>query len=326
MATLVYAAGTSHGPHLGAPPELWAQRGEQDKTYKALYAADGEVRSYDELVALAAGRYDKQATYEQWQQDWQRSQADLDRLRADFARVAPDVVLIVGDDQQEIFSEANTPALAIGGAATMTTATYDDKDILRSEFFTAAAPTFLMDKHHSLVGSPDLARDIAAHLNELGFDIAWLAGSENYGHAVGFPIYRLLSSQSIPVIPVLTNTFFPPNQPTPRRCFEFGRALRAAVEASPIEARVAIVASGGLSHFVVDEDLDNTVMTALRANDYETLCSLPAKFLNSGNSEIRNWIIVAGAMEGRPVDWSDYVSVVRSPAGTGCGLGFISWK
>ena len=326
MAELVFGAGTSHSPHLGAPPELWYQRAEQDKTYPALYATDGQVKSYDQLVAEAAGRYDAQANLAQWQQDWQRSQAALDRLRDDFARVAPDVVVVVGDDQREIFTEANTPSIAIAGVPEMITATYDDTDILQSEFFKAAGVTFMMDDNYKFAGQADLAMDLATHLNANGFDFSWMAGAEGYGHAIGFPIYRLLKPKSVPVVPVLVNTFFPPNQPTPQHCFEFGQQLRQAIEASPVDARVAIIASGGLSHFVVDEQLDRQVITALVDKDDATLRSLPVKLLNSGNSEIRNWIIVAGAMQGHDIDWWEYVAAVRSPAGTGCGLAFAAWN
>ena len=55
----------------------------------------------------------------------------------------------------------------------------------------------------------------------------------------------------------MMNTYYPPNQPNPKRCYDFGRTLRSAIEAWPTKARVAILASGGLSHFVVDEDLDH---------------------------------------------------------------------
>jgi hypothetical protein len=30
-------------------------------------------------------------------------------------------------------------------------------------------------------------------------------------------------------------------------------------------------------------------------------------------------------MEGRPIDWLEYVPIVRSAAGTGCAMGFLSW-
>jgi hypothetical protein len=55
------------------------------------------------------------------------------------------------------------------------------------------------------------------------------------------------------------------------------------------------------------------------------LASIPRAKLNSGNSEIRNWIVVAGAAAGLRADWQEYVPLYRTPAGTGCGMAFAAW-
>ena len=80
-----------------------------------------------------------------------------------------------------------------------------------------------------------------------------------------------------------------------------------------------------MSHFTIDEELDTGILAAIDAGDLDTLRSLPVAKLNSGNSEIRNWITVAGAAESLSVSWSDYVPCYRSPAGTGCGMAFATW-
>jgi Catalytic LigB subunit of aromatic ring-opening dioxygenase len=125
---------------------------------------------------------------------------------------------------------------------------------------------------------------------------------------------------------VLLNTYFPPTQPTPRRCHRLGQAIRAAVESYPGDARIGIVGSGGLSHFVVDEALDRAVIDACRDKDAEALQTLPRKKLNSGSSEIRMWICAAGASEHLDVRWSSYTPGYRTPAGSGTGLGFVYWS
>ena len=142
------------------------------------------------------------------------------------------------------------------------------------------------------------------------------------GHAFGFVHRRMMEDAVIPIVPLALNTYFPPNQPRPRRCFQLGQALRRAVQGARDVARVGILASGGLSHFTVDEELDRRVLDALRNKDGESLCTLPLEKLNSGNSEIRNWITLAGACEHLTVGWQDYVPCYRSAAGTGCGMGF----
>ncbi len=94
----------------------------------------------------------------------------------------------------------------------------------------------------------------------------------------------------------------------------------------PTEARVGIAASGGLSHFTVDEELDRMVLDALSARDATTLTGLPLAKLEAGSSEIRNWICAGGALEELGLDWSDYIPGYRSAAGTGTGIAFATWS
>jgi hypothetical protein len=68
------------------------------------------------------------------------------------------------------------------------------------------------------------------------------------------------------------------------------------------------------------------VLEACERRDRETLASLPVSKPNSGSSDIRNWITVAGAAEHLRTEWQDYVPCYRSLAGTGCGMGFAVWK
>ena len=52
------------------------------------------------------------------------------------------------------------------------------------------------------------------------------------GHAFGFIYGRIFGGKEIPIVPVMLNTYYAPNQPSPRRCFQLGKALRKAVEDS----------------------------------------------------------------------------------------------
>ncbi len=130
----------------------------------------------------------------------------------------------------------------------------------------------------------------------------------------------------IPIVPIALNTYFPPNQPRPRRCYELGKAIRAAVKSASGDARIGILASGGLSHFAVDEELDRRVLAACRSDDGEALASIPVEKLNPGSSEIRNWITVAGAADHLKNARQEYIPCYRSAAGTGYGMGFALWK
>jgi 3-O-methylgallate 3,4-dioxygenase len=102
--------------------------------------------------------------------------------------------------------------------------------------------------------------------------------------------------------------------------------VRTAVASWSSDARVAIIASGGLSHFVVDEELDRRFLSALQRSDSDALGALPRGQLRSGNSELLNWIAAAGALEGRPLTVVDYIPGYRTPAGTGTGMAFVYWE
>jgi 3-O-methylgallate 3,4-dioxygenase len=167
------------------------------------------------------------------------------------------------------------------------------------------------------------------HLIDAEFDVSCadsIQDGQGEGHAFGFVHNRLLQDIEMPVVPIFLNTYYPPNQPTPKRCFKLGQQIRKAVESWPQDIKVGVVASGGLSHFTVDEDLENYVMDALRSKSYDNLCNIPLNKLNSGNSEIRNWICMAGACEKLDLQFMDYYPAYRTPAGTGTGLCFAHWE
>nr|WP_275941605.1 hypothetical protein [Planosporangium mesophilum] len=261
-----------------------------------------------------------------WEERFQTCMSSMDRLAADLTELRPDVLLIVGDDQEEVFNASNQPAMGIFWGDRWRTGTMEGAP--PGEFFDSVKTGYAMDDHHEFQGAPELARDVITGLVEAEFDIASLATTPpntGFGHAYGFIIRRLLGERPVPVVPILLNTYYPPNQPTPSRCYDFGAAIARAVEASPVDARVVIVASGGLSHFVVDEEIDLQTLDAIRNNDEKPLRELPVERLQSGASEIRNWVAVAGAMQGREVAWSEYAPCYRTLAGTGCGMGFLRW-
>jgi aromatic ring-opening dioxygenase LigB subunit len=126
----------------------------------------------------------------------------------------------------------------------------------------------------------------------------------------------------------MVNTYYPPNQPPARRCFEFGRALGRALHAWPGGERIAVAASGGLTHFVVDEEMDARLLEAMASRDYERLVREPEIHFRSGTSEIKNWIVVAGILAETNLQMKvvDYAACYRTEAGTGSGMGFALWR
>jgi AmmeMemoRadiSam system protein B len=102
--------------------------------------------------------------------------------------------------------------------------------------------------------------------------------------------------------------------------------LGKAIQSWDSDKRVAIVASGGLSHFVVDESLDRLALQGLQNRDETLLASIPENQMTSGTSEIKNWVAAAGALEHKTMTLLDYIPAYRTVAGTGCGMAFAWWE
>ena len=252
----------------------------------------------------------------------------MDRLERDIAASGVDVLVIIGDDQREVFKDAFRPAIAIYYGETIRNAAAPREP---------AADWYLQDQRKRMEEREDrhypchpaLATALIEGLVARDFDITAmqsLSGEQFEGHAYSFIHRRFMPKRPIPIVPVILNTYYPPNQPSPRRCFELGAAIRELIEAYPENMRVGILASGGLSHFLVNEALDHTVVKALQRKDYPALKGLALNKLVSGSSEIRNWIATAGAMQHLNLDWITYVPGYRSHALTGVGLCFAHWR
>ena len=90
--------------------------------------------------------------------------------------------------------------------------------------------------------------------------------------------------------------------------------------------RVAICASGGLSHIRVDAALDLSMLRAIERRDLPALADIPAEKLLSGNGQLRPWLVAAGAMFGLNMELLEYSPCYRSLAGTGSGMAFACWN
>jgi hypothetical protein len=144
-------------------------------------------------------------------------------------------------------------------------------------------------------------------------------------HAFAFPIVRWFDGKDVPIVPITINTCYPPNWISPKRAYSLGRAVRKIVDGWDSDKTVAFVTSGGLSHFVVDEELDRLTLKGLETADAGILTTLPRKRLQSATTEILNWVAAAGAMGDTKMEVMTYEAGYRTPAGTGCGCAVGHW-
>jgi Catalytic LigB subunit of aromatic ring-opening dioxygenase len=254
-------------------------------------------------------------------------QGYIDRINSGFAALKrqleifrPDVLLVVGDDQAEVFTEANMPTYSLFTSAEV-----------HGSINIGLIGEPEEENHITLRCAADLALHLLGALRREGFDVVESnelkplgRPKRGIGHAFTRPVAKVTPQLNVPIIPLHVNCYFAP-MPSARRCYELGRALADALKERP--ERVAIMASGGLSHDPrgpragwIDTALDRWVLEQLRAGNVEALCHLfefDSDTLRSGTGEIRSWIVVAGACSGARATIVDYIPAHHAVTGLG---------
>ncbi|MBO0753209.1 MAG: extradiol ring-cleavage dioxygenase [Bradyrhizobiaceae bacterium] len=331
MARIVFAGGTSHTPMLLAADETLPRFVETDRRMKHR-DKDGRPVTYGDLLETADPALAALVAPQHLVARQNVARAAAQHLREVVGRARLDALVVFGDDQNESYRDDCRPTFAIYCGDTIRNgnaqhSTYNDLPEWyirnRAAFFEPVEP-----RDYPVHGA--LALHLAETLAAADFDVAvskTLREGEGEGHAMAYVHRHVLDTRApVPIVPVFLNTYFPPNQPTPRRCYRLGEVVRQAVDTLPGEARVGVLASGGLSHFLVDEELDRAILKALAGKDAAFVQALPRNKLHAGSSEILNWVAVAGAAEGIDLDWCEYVPGYRTPAGTGTGMSFATWS
>lgn len=299
MAQLIGGLATSHAPQLLMPALQWHELPTRTK---------GPFHPKPDIAAELTdeAKLAKQA----------RCNAAIAALRARLEAWAPDAVIVAGDDQHENILDDNQPPFLLYLAP--------ETDATLHFGYLGAKYTDQMRRYPVAAA---LAAALHENLTEEGFDIAWSRKTrEEYGlgHAFGRALDFLMPERPFPILPLMVNTYYPP-APSAKRCLALGKALRRAIAALPGDTRVAVLASGGLSHTVIDEALDAAFIAALERNDEDYFATMPGEVLVEGTSEIRNWIITAGVM-GHGCRMVDYVPCYRQLNGVGCAMGFAVWE
>lgn len=204
----------------------------------------------------------------------------------------PDVIVFLGSDHVETFSVTCIPTFAII-AGSRAIAKFAGRD-------------------YDLPVHREMAEDMLEKLVvEHDFDIAYSEDAE-LGHAFAVPFEHLIGGRNIPIVPFFTNVYVPP-LPTPRRCAALGKAISEVIRERP--ERVAVIASGGMSHFPGTKkylspefDFDRWLVAQLEAGNTEALLSMTGTQLDEvGNTEMLTWATMFGAIGPQPGTLIDYI-------------------
>jgi len=335
MAQIVLGIGSSHGPMLSTPPDMWHLRGEADrKNSRHFYR--GEMYDFEKLAVARRPGFADAITPPERQKRYDACQRALDKLAAKFAATKPDAVVIIGNDQRELFSDENTPVFLIFAGGKI-------ENVPETEEAKAKMPPgiAIAEMGHCppggavYAGQSSLALHLVSSLIDQEFDVSESSklpkvNGHEHGipHAFGFLYRRIMADSPPPSVPVFLNAGIPHNLPRIARCLKFGRALVKAIESWKEDAKVAVFASGGLTHFVIDEELDERVLKAMQAQDEAALAAIPESYLLGNTCEIRNWIPLSVGMNslGKKMNLVDYVPCYRTEAGTGNAMGFVYWQ
>lgn len=298
---------TSHAPSMFRPVEFWP----------AIHRALTEGVPQPPQI--------KEETPKVLQGYMDRIEKGFGVLREQLEAIRPDALLVVGDDQGEVFSPSDVPSFCLFACSEV-------RGTLNISLINEPEE----ENHVSIRCHRELAIYLLDSLKKKGFDLSSLEEvkpvgrpKRGIGHAFTRPVVKVIPKLDIPTINLHLNAYFPP-LPDARQCYELGRAIAEALKGRP--ERVAIMASGGLSHDPrgpragwIDTALDRWVLDQLKSGNGEALCHLfefDSDTFRGGTGEIRSWIVVAGACAGAKATVVDYIPAHHAVT----GLGFAYWS
>jgi 2,3-dihydroxyphenylpropionate 1,2-dioxygenase len=219
---------------------------------------------------------------------------EIARMGERFSATRADALIVVADDHLNAFSFNAVPALCVRIGRSVPRMKQD-----HAEAFDAVLDHMADD--YPL--HEDLANAILEQGLDSGFDLA-MSWEAPVDHAFLSPVNTMHGTRPVPpLVPIWVNAFLAP-QPTPKRCFDFGRHIARVVAASPWN--VGIIATGGLSHFPelslprvgeTDTVFDRKLIHWMERGEHEPLRELTVGELHkTGEHEFLNWMVLIGAV------------------------------
>lgn len=212
-------------------------------------------------------------------------------LRAALHAARPDAVILLAAEHFANFFMNNMPAYAIGMADSYA-GPIEDPEWLRIPVRTAR-------------GEADLSRRLIAEMLQT-VDVAYCEEWQ-FDHGIMVPLHFLDPGNELTIIPANINCQGPPLTPL-ARAWAFGEAIRRAADSVP--ERVALIATGGISHWPatpdsgrINESWDRQFLDRWLANDREAMLGYTdaETYADAGQGgfEIRTFIAAAAAAGGR---------------------------
>lgn len=224
----------------------------------------------------------------------ERLYAGFHELHRRLAAARPDLIVMFVNDHLQNFPYSNLPAFCVGMADA-----YDAP--------SAGGARLMRLTPRKVKGAPEFAAALLEAGLEAGFDFAYSYEIESWDE-LSVPLSFLMPEGEIPIAPIYTNCGAPP-LPTPRRCHALGGFVGDFIRARPTKERVALLATGGISHWVgtpetgrINPEWDLRILDHITRADVEPLTRLTWAEIErdggNGGQEIRNWIALLGAVPG----------------------------
>ncbi len=206
----------------------------------------------------------------------------------------PDVVLLVFNDHATAFSLDFIPTFAIGCA----------------ERFQPADEGWGPRPVPVVEGHPELAAHVAQSVIQADFDLT-IVNKMDVDHGLTVPLSLMFGQPAAwpcRVIPIAVNVVqYPP--PSGNRCYQLGKALRAAVESFDENLNVQVWGTGGMSHQLqgpraglINKEFDRQFLERM-VSDPEALARLPhVDYMREAGSEgieLVMWLAMRGALDTR---------------------------
>ena len=224
----------------------------------------------------------------------ERLHAGFAELRRRIEAARPDVLVVFANDHIQNFPYSNMPAFCVGLASSY-------------EAPSAGGARLMRIEPRRVPGAAAFGLGLLEGGLAAGIDFAYSYELESWDE-LSVPLHFLTPRGDLPVAPVYTNCGAPP-LPTLRRCHRVGAFVGDFIRRQSGPGRVALVATGGLSHWVgtpetgrINPDWDHRVLDHITRGDIEPLTRLTRDEIErdggNGGQEIRNWIGLLGAVPG----------------------------